>query len=181
MYFLRLLLTAATPLLQSRNSAVVVAVVNLFIDLAPASELTLIVAPLVALATCERRETKFLSMQLLQQLTHDQPHLVAPYVKNFAVFWADPEPLALLKVQTLAAIAIGASGCAHQIVRELETLSTWDRPVLAASAVKALGIIACKSDLAQLCLPKLLCLLNDPRELVSGRFKRKYTLSLKFG
>ena len=59
-------------------------------------------------------------------------------------------------------------GSAHKIVRELETVSTWDRPVWAAAAVKALGTIACKSDLAQLCLPKLLHLLNDPRDLVSG-------------
>ena len=81
----------------------------------------------------------------------------------------------LIKVSTLTSIAIGAQGCAHQIVRELETISTWDRPVLAAAAVKALGSIACKSDLAQLCLPKLLYLLNDPRELVSGKFYLRYT------
>ena len=109
-------------------------------------------------------------MQLVNQVTIDHPHLIAPYVKHFAIFWADPEPLALVKVSTLTSIAIGAQGCAHQIVRELETISTWDRPVLAAAAVKALGSIACKSDLAQLCLPKLLYLLNDPRELVSGKF-----------
>ena len=39
----RLLLTASNPLLQSRNSAVVIAVVNLYLDLAPVDEINLIV------------------------------------------------------------------------------------------------------------------------------------------
>ena len=95
----RLLLTAATPLLQSRNSAVVIAVINLFLDLAPVEELTIVIQPLVSLATSDRRETKYLSMQLVSQLTVDHPHLIAPYVKHFAVFWADPDPLALVKVR----------------------------------------------------------------------------------
>ena len=87
--YFRLLLTAATPLLQSRNSAVVIAVINLFLDLAPVEELTIVIQPLVSLATSDRRETKYLSMQLVSQLTVDHPHLIAPYVKHFAVFWAD--------------------------------------------------------------------------------------------
>ena len=142
----RLLLTAATPLLQSRNSAVVIAVVNLFLDLAPPDEVNVVVQefgstkknqgfapcrlsastirarkkktdfssgtvriflpgkmtdleifltnekikfsqpvnfprslflyiqlkPLIALSTCDRRETKYLVMKLLSQFTrHD--------------------------------------------------------------------------------------------------------------
>ena len=96
-------------------------------------------------------------------------------MKNFSIFWVDSEPLAMLKIEILVSIAIGAPGQAHQIVRELETISTWDKPSLAAEAVKALGKIACKSDLAQLTLPKLLNLLNDPRELVSGQKKKSKT------
>ena len=80
----------------------------------------------------------------------------------------------MLKIEILVSIAIGAPGQAHQIVRELETISTWDKPSLAAEAVKALGKIACKSDLAQLTLPKLLNLLNDPRELVSGQSNHRF-------
>ena len=74
----------------------------------------------------------------------------------------------MLKIEMLVSIAIGAPGQTHIIVRELETISTWDKPALACEAVQALGKIACKSDLASLTLPKLLNLLNDPREIVSG-------------
>ena len=84
--------------------------VNLFLDLAPAEELNIVIQPLVALATCDRRETKFLSMNLLSQLTLEYPHLIAPYAKYLNVFWADPEPLALIKISTLATIATGATG-----------------------------------------------------------------------
>ena len=86
------------------------AVVNLFLDLAPAEELNIVIQPLVALATCDRRETKFLSLNLLSQLTLEYPHLIAPYAKYLNVFWADPEPLALIKISTLATIATGATG-----------------------------------------------------------------------
>ena len=65
----RLLLTAATPLLQSRNSAVVIAVVNLFLDLAPQNEIGIVVQPLISLSSSDRRETKFLATKLLTQFT----------------------------------------------------------------------------------------------------------------
>ena len=67
----RLLLTAATPLLQSRNSAVVIAVVNLFLDLAPQDEIGIVVQPLISLSSSDRRETKFLATKLLTQFTRE--------------------------------------------------------------------------------------------------------------
>jgi AP-3 complex subunit beta len=164
----RLLLNASFPLLQSRNSAVVLSVASLYLDLAPEEELRTVVSPLVNLVTNDRRETKFLSLEVLSQLASTHPHLISPFVKHFFIFWSDGEPIARIKIKILVGLALGAPGTAHQVVRELETLSTWDKTGLATEAVRALGLIACAPDLANTTLPKLLLLLNDSRETVSG-------------
>ena len=145
-------------------------VATLFVDLAPTDDLRTIISPLINLVGSDRRETKFLALEVVSQIVHTHPHLISPFVKHFYVFWAEGEPIVRMKVKILVALALGAPGTSHQIVRELETLCTGDRPKVATEAVRSLGQIACAPDLAQATLPKLLLLLNDSRETVSGLF-----------
>ena len=137
----------------------VLSVVTLFLDLAPPDDLRTVISPLINLIGCDRKETKFLSLEVASQMAQSHPHLLSPFVKNFYIFWSEGEPISKLKIKILVSLTLGAPGTAHQIVRELETLSTWDKPNIAAEAVRALGKIACAPDLAQTTLPKLLTLL----------------------
>ena len=126
------------------------------------------ISPVINLVCSDRRETKFLALEVISQLVNSHPHLISPFVKHFFVFWSDGDPIIQTKIGILVTLALKAPGTSHQISRELETLTTWDRPQVAAEAVRALGEIACLPEYSQSTLPKLLLLLNDSRESVSA-------------
>jgi hypothetical protein len=96
----QLLLTACQPLLLSRNAAVVLKVVATCQELGTDEDISKTIGPLMALASGDRRETKFLALELVYRLACSTPHLVSPYLKNFTIFWAEPEQTALLKIKS---------------------------------------------------------------------------------
>ena len=96
----QLLLTACQPLLLSRNAAVVLKVVATCQELGTDEDIAKTIGPLMNLASGDRRETKFLALEVVYRLACSSPHLVSPYLKNFTIFWAESEQIALLKIKS---------------------------------------------------------------------------------
>lgn len=100
---LALLLDTAGPLLQSRNSAVIVAVTKAYLYLAPDSHLPRAISSLVALlrSPLHIRQT---SLHDIVQVCLAHPTLFVPYFRHFLLSAAETTSIACLKLELLTLI-----------------------------------------------------------------------------
>lgn len=98
---LRLLLRNCQPLLQSRNSAVVMAVCQLYYHLAPSSELAITTKALIRLLRSHREtQTVVLSnIASLSSMSTSRKGMFEPHLKSFFVRTSDPTQIKLLKLE----------------------------------------------------------------------------------
>ncbi|CAG9566372.1 unnamed protein product [Danaus chrysippus] len=161
---LRLVLRAAKPLLQSRNSAVVLAVAQLFYHCGPIQEFPPVSKSLVRLlrGPCE---VQSVVLNTIASLTDHNPKLFEPYLKSFFVRNSDPTHIKLLKLEVLTNLASESSSAV--LLREYQSYVSCGDASLAAATIHAIGRLALRvTSQTDTCLHGLLQLLSSKDEWV---------------
>ncbi|KAG8197187.1 hypothetical protein JTE90_011345 [Oedothorax gibbosus] len=158
----RLLLRNCKPLLQSRNSAVVMGVVQLYYYLAPRTEVSTVAKALIRL-TKSHREIQSVILSTIATLTTRYKGMFEPYLKSFFVRSSDPTHIKLLKLEILTNLA--TEGNVSFILREFQSyVSSADMEFVAAT-IQAIGRCASSiSEVTDTCLGKLVSLLSNRNE-----------------
>jgi len=161
---LELLLDSALPLLQSRNSAVIVAVARTYLYLAPASYLHHAVGPLVALLRGPQ-DIQQVALHNLVQVCLAHPQLLVPYFRHCLIHSTEPPQTWRMKLELLTLI-FPYSDAAIQglILTELEHFSRGRENSLVRESVRAIGRCAQASDakISGRCLRLLLKQVHSP-------------------
>lgn len=160
---LELLLSSAKPLLQSRNPAVIVAVVACYLYLGNTTYLDSAVGPLVALLRGPRN-VRHIALHNLVQVCLARPQPFLQYASHFLVRASDPAYIWSLKLEVLTLIFPHADiHLKGLILSELEHFSRGRDLALVRESVRAIGRCA-QSDArtAPRCMRLLLKQLNSP-------------------
>jgi AP-3 complex subunit beta len=141
----RLLLHATVPLLQSRNSAVVVAVASLHYHLAPDRELGHS-GVAKALVRCSRvgREHAYVVLTSIRSIAAARPRLFRAQLKEFFVVASDPPAVASLKLDIVSSIACKEN--IKAILAEFRQYVQSGKPELMIRTVQAIGRCAVQLD-----------------------------------
>ena len=150
----RLLLRATIPLLQSRNSGVVVAVASLHFHLAPDRELQAS-GVAKALVRCTRvgREHAYVVLACIQTIAVGRPSMFRPHLKDFYVLASDSAWVARSKLEILAFVASKKN--IQAILTEFRQYIQGGDPRLTASTVQAIGRCAVQVGDADVTLKSL--------------------------
>ena len=136
---LELFLKACKPLLQSRNSAVVVAVVSCFLYLATPDYLKEAVGPLVALLRSPL-DIQQIALYNIVSVALVSPSLFVPYASHFLVRSSDQLHIWQLKIEILTLIFPHCGLHLKSIIlSELEYFSRNPSPLLVRASVQAIG------------------------------------------
>ncbi|KAI2651566.1 AP-3 complex subunit beta-1 [Labeo rohita] len=115
----RLLLRNTKPLLQSRNTAVVMAVSQLYWHLAPKHELSIITKSLVRLLR-SHREVQYIVLQNIATMSIQRKGMFEPFMKSFYVRSTDATHIKTLKLEILTNLANEAN--ISTILREFQAI-----------------------------------------------------------
>ncbi|GIX84543.1 AP-3 complex subunit beta-1 [Caerostris extrusa] len=160
----RLLLRNCKPLLQSRNSAVVMGVVQLYYYLAPRSEVNIVAKALIRL-TKSHREIQSVILSTIATLTTRYKGMFEPYLKSFFVRSSDPTHIKLLKLEILTNLA--TEGNVSFILREFQSYVSSSDMDFVGATIQAIGRCASSiSEVTDTCLGKLVSLLSNRNEII---------------
>ena len=164
----RLLLRATLPLLQSRNSGVVVAVASLHFYLAPQRELRAS-GVAKALVRCSRvgREHAYVVLAIIQRIVAAHPTMFRPHLKEFYVLASDSTWVAQSKLEILAFVASKKN--IQAILTEFRQYMQGGDPRLTAATVQAIGRCAVQvgdADVTLKSLRGLVSFLRSPQPQV---------------
>uniref|UniRef100_A0A671RIZ7 AP-3 complex subunit beta n=1 Tax=Sinocyclocheilus anshuiensis TaxID=1608454 RepID=A0A671RIZ7_9TELE len=160
----RLLLRNTKPLLQSRNTAVVMAVSQLYWHLAPKHELSIITKSLVRLLR-SHREVQYIVLQNIATMSIQRKGMFEPFMKSFYVRSTDATHIKTLKLEILTNLANEAN--ISTILRELQTYVKSQDKAFAAATIQAIGRCATNiSEVTDTCLNGLVLLLSNRDETV---------------
>uniref|UniRef100_A0A8C9WUJ8 Adaptor related protein complex 3 subunit beta 1 n=1 Tax=Scleropages formosus TaxID=113540 RepID=A0A8C9WUJ8_SCLFO len=149
----RLLLRNTKPLLQSRNTAVVMAVAQLYWHLAPKQEVSIVTKSLVRL------------LRSHSLITYSQQGMFEPFLKSFYVRSTDATHIKTLKLEILTNLATEAN--ISTILREFQTYVKSQDKQFAATTIQAIGRCATNiSEITDTCLNGLVLLLSNRDETV---------------
>uniref|UniRef100_A0A2C9JVD6 AP-3 complex subunit beta n=1 Tax=Biomphalaria glabrata TaxID=6526 RepID=A0A2C9JVD6_BIOGL len=160
----RLLLRQSKPLLNSRNSAVVMAVAQLYYHCAPKSEVGVVARSLIRLLR-SHREIQYVVLSNIATMTNRRRGMFEPYLKSFYVRFSDPLHVKLLKLEILTSLATETN--ISTILREFQTYVTSTDKEFAAATIQAIG--RCASSIAEVtdtCLNGLVRLMSNRDEAV---------------
>uniref|UniRef100_A0A8C7SQP2 AP-3 complex subunit beta n=1 Tax=Oncorhynchus mykiss TaxID=8022 RepID=A0A8C7SQP2_ONCMY len=160
----RLLLRNTKPLLQSRNTAVVVSVAQLYWHLAPKHEVGVITKSLVRLLRSHRyTPTPLFPFFSFSSLSLSG--MFEPYMKSFYVRSTDATHIKSLKLEILTSLANEAN--ISTILREFQTYVKSQDKQFAAGTIQAIGRCATNiSEVTDTCLQGLVLLLSNRDETV---------------
>lgn len=159
---LRLLLRNCKPLLQSRNSAVVVAVAQLYYHLAPRSEVVVIVKSLIRLLR-SHREIQTVILSNVATMSTKHRGMFEPFLKSFFVRSSDPTHIKLLKLEVLTNLASETN--VPIILREFQTYVASSDTEFVAATIQSIGRCASSiKEVADTCLNGLVSLLSNRNE-----------------
>lgn len=161
---LDLLLSSALPLLQSRTSAVVVAVARAYLYLAPAAYLHHAIGPLTALLRGPP-DINQIGLYYIVQICLAYPHHFVPYFRHFLLRTNEGPQIWRLKLEVLTLIFPHSTPeIQGLILTELEHFSRGHDPALVRESVRAIGRCAQNSDSrnAARCLRLLLRQIHSP-------------------
>uniref|UniRef100_A0A674CZH6 AP-3 complex subunit beta n=1 Tax=Salmo trutta TaxID=8032 RepID=A0A674CZH6_SALTR len=113
----RLLLRNTKPLLQSRNTAVVMSVAQLYWHLAPKNEVSIVTKSLVRLLR-SHREVQYIVLQNIATMSIQRKGMFEPYMKSFYVRSTDATHIKSLKLEILTSLANEAN--ISTILREFQ-------------------------------------------------------------
>ncbi|XP_050688035.1 AP-3 complex subunit beta-2-like isoform X2 [Eriocheir sinensis] len=170
----RLLLRNAKPLLQSRNTAVVLSVAQLYQHIAPRPEVSLVARALVRLLRSHREVQAVVLTNIASMSTRrkakayrEEKDMFEPYLKSFFVRSSDPTHIKSLKLEVLTNLATDTNIAV--ILREFQTyIGSSDKEFVAAT-IQAIG--RCASNIREVtdtCLSGLVSLLSNRDESVVG-------------
>ncbi|XP_018412769.1 PREDICTED: AP-3 complex subunit beta-1 [Nanorana parkeri] len=160
----RLLLRNTKPLLQSRNAAVVMAVVQLYWHLAPKTETTLVAKSLVRLLR-GHREVQYIVLQNIATMSIQRKGLFEPYLKSFYIRSTDPTMIKTLKLEIMTNLANEAN--VSTLLREFQTYVKSQDKQFAAATIQAIGRCATNiSAVTDTCLNGLVYLLSNRDDVV---------------
>ncbi|KAF7559633.1 hypothetical protein G7046_g4516 [Stylonectria norvegica] len=154
---LALLLNGIRPLLQSRNSGVVVAVTRCYVDIGTAEYVKQAIGPLVALLR-GAQDIQQIALYNIVSVCLMRPTDFVKYASHFLVRATDPAPVWELKLEVLAIIFPHSPPHVKSLIlKELEHFSQGSNKALVREAVRAIGRCA-QSDAttAPRCLKLLL-------------------------
>ncbi|KAJ3494467.1 hypothetical protein NLG97_g4060 [Lecanicillium saksenae] len=136
---LRLFLNAVRPLLQSRNSGVVVAVTRCYVEIGTAEYVKLAVGPLVALMR-GAQDIQQLALYNIVSVCLMRPKDFVKYASHFLVRATDSAPVWELKLEVLTLIfPHSPPHIKSLILKELEHFSQGTNKALVQEAVRAIG------------------------------------------
>nr|XP_055036176.1 AP-3 complex subunit beta-1 isoform X2 [Misgurnus anguillicaudatus] len=160
----RLLLRNTKPLLQSRNTAVVMAVAQLYWHLAPKHEVSIVTKSLVRLLR-SHREVQYVVLQNIATMSIQRKGMFEPFIKSFYVRSTDATHIKTLKLEILTNLANEAN--ISTILREFQTYVKSQDKAFAAATIQAIGRCATNiSEVADTCLNGLVLLLSNRDETV---------------
>lgn len=155
----KMLLRAARPLLQSRNSGVVMAVAQLYFHCAPASDLPPVAKAMVRLLR-SALEVQSVVLHSIASLTISKRSLFEPFLKSFFVRTSDSTHIKLLKLEVLTNLATETS--APVVLREFQTYVTSSDKTFGAATIQAIGRLAATIEsVTETCINGLLQLLSS--------------------
>lgn len=154
---LELLLRACKPLLQSRNSAVIVSVVRCYLYLAPPEYVAEAVGPLIALLRTPQ-DMQHIALYNIVMVAMRIPKPFAKYTARFFVHANDPPHIWRLKLEVLTILFPHCGKHSKGvIISELEHFSKGTDPELVRESVRAIGRCAQEdTGTAETCLRILL-------------------------
>ncbi|CAO3628067.1 unnamed protein product [Mucor fragilis] len=159
-----LLLKSCVPLLQSRNSGVVLAVAKLYYYLAPAVEAEKIAKPLVRLLRTHREQC-YVVLTNIATMALKRPYLFESSLQQFFAQSSEPVFIRDTKLDILTTIATQAN--IHTLLTELQQYVKSPNKDFVAATIQA--IARCASTVptaADKCLRLLMKLLRSKNELV---------------
>ncbi|XP_041706585.1 AP-3 complex subunit beta-1 [Coregonus clupeaformis] len=160
----RLLLRNTKPLLQSRNTAVVMSVAQLYWHLAPKHEISIVTKSLVRLLR-SHREVQYIVLQNIATMSIQRKGMFEPYMKSFYVRSTDATHIKSLKLEILTNLANEAN--ISTILREFQTYVKSQDKQFAAGTIQAIGRCATNiSEVTDTCLQGLVLLLSNRDETV---------------
>lgn len=159
-----LLLKSCLPLLQSRNSGVVLAVARIYFHLAPSQEAQHLAKPLVRLLR-SHRELQYVILTNIATMACSRPYLFDGYLSQFYVRSTDPVFIRNTKLDILTAIVTEQN--INSILGELQQYVKSPNKDFVASTIQAIGKCAMTvPDMANRCLKGLMKLLTSSNDLV---------------
>ncbi|XP_008323919.1 AP-3 complex subunit beta-1 isoform X2 [Cynoglossus semilaevis] len=160
----RLLLRNTKPLLQSRNTAVVMSVAQLYWHLAPKQEVSIVTKSLVRLLR-SHREVQYIVLQNIATMSIQRKGMFEPFMKSFYVRSTDATHIKTLKLEILTNLANEAN--ISTILREFQTYVKSQDKAFAAATIQAIGRCATNiSEVTDTCLNGLVLLLSNRDETV---------------
>ena len=136
---LELLLRSIKPLLQSRNSAVVVAVARCYVNLGTQEYINLSIGPLIALLRGPQ-DIKHIALYNIVSVCLTRPEAFVKYASHFLVHSTDPRPVWELKLELLTLIFPNCDLYMKSLIlNELEHFSRGSDKELVREAVRAIG------------------------------------------
>uniref|UniRef100_A0A3Q4GYS9 Adaptor related protein complex 3 subunit beta 1 n=1 Tax=Neolamprologus brichardi TaxID=32507 RepID=A0A3Q4GYS9_NEOBR len=161
----RLLLRNTKPLLQSRNTAVVMAVAQLYWHLAPKHEVSIVTKSLVRLL--RSHEVQYIVLQNIATMSIQRKQgMFEPFIKSFYVRSTDATHIKTLKLEILTNLANEAN--ISTILREFQTYVKSQDKAFAAATIQAIGRCATNiSEVTDTCLNGLVLLLSNRDTVVA--------------
>ncbi|KAG9245208.1 adaptin N terminal region-domain-containing protein [Calycina marina] len=136
---LELLLRSIKPLLQSRNSAVVVAVARCYVNLGTQDYIDLSIGPLIALLRAPH-DIQHIALYNIVSVCLTRPEAFIKYASHFLVHSTDPPHVWELKLELLTLIFPHCDlSIKSLILNELEHFSRGSEQQLVREAVRAIG------------------------------------------
>ncbi|KAF9908882.1 AP-3 complex subunit beta-2 [Linnemannia zychae] len=161
------LLKCALPLLQSRNSQVVLSVAKLYMHLAPLEDSYKIGRPLVRLLRTHR-EIQYVVLNNIVAIASQRPYVFDQFYQHFFVRSTDPVFIRNLKLDILTLIATESN--ITFILRELQEYVKSSNKGFVTQAIEAIGHCASNiPEMAESCLGGLLKLSYSKSDSVAAQ------------
>ncbi|KAI9282897.1 adaptin N terminal region-domain-containing protein [Umbelopsis sp. AD052] len=159
-----LLIKSCLPLLQSRNSGVVMAVARIYFHLAPSEEAAQLAKPLVRLLR-SHRELQYVILTNIATMACSRPYLFHGYLSQFYVRSTDSVFIRNTKLDILTAIVTEQN--INSILGELQQYVKSPNKDFVASTIQAIGKCAMTvPETADRCMKGLMKLLKSTNDLV---------------
>jgi AP-3 complex subunit beta len=167
---LELLLESIQPLLQSRNSAVIVSVTRLYLYLSPTHHLPHAIGPLIALLRSPK-DVQQVALYNIVQVCLATPSHFLPYVRHFLIRTSEPPQSWRLKLEVLTLLfPYCEKSMQDLILAELEHFSKGHDADLVRESVRAIGRCSQASDAktSRRCLSLLLKQIHSADSVLVG-------------
>ena len=167
---LELFLKSTQPLLQSRNSAVIMSVTRVYLYLSPTTYLPQTIGPLIALLRSPQ-DIQQVALYNIVQVCLQQPPLLVPYIRHFLLKATESPPIWRLKLELLTLLFPHARKETQDLtLAELEHFSHAHDATLVRESVRAIGRCAQSSSpqTSRRCLSLLLKQIHSPDQNLVG-------------